>query len=250
MRSHSAIAALLSGLWMGLGQIYNRQYVKGIFLVFLELFLIALYAADFQYAMWGIGTLGETKQQVSGFDIIQGDNSVHLMINGLIFLVAFALIMWTYVINVRDAYKVAKLRERNIPANSIKQTLKSIYENGFPYILLLPPILATAFLIVLPNLFGILLAFTNYSSPHHLPPKNLVDWVGLQTFIDLFKMEMWSGTFKGVFLGRSFGQILSTATFFGGLFVAILINQKELNFKNFGVVYLSYRGQFHNLFLF
>nr|WP_255302014.1 sugar ABC transporter permease [Bacillus cereus] len=234
VRSQSKVAALLSALFMGLGQLYNRQYVKGISYILLELYLIIMYSADLKYAMWGLFTLGETKQHIEGFNVIQGDNSIHLLIMGLIFTIALSLFMWTYVLNVRDAYKVGKEKEAGIEPNSIKKTVRNIYENGFPVLLLLPPIICTAFLTVLPLLFGVLLAFTNYSSPNHIPPKGLVDWVGLQTFTDLFQMSMWSGTFKGVFLWTVIWAVLSTATtFFGGLFVAIIINQKGIVLKRF-----------------
>ena len=115
-----------------------------------------------------------------------------------------------------------------------KDTLKNVWENGFPYILLTPSILFTAFLTVLPLLFGILIAFTNYSGPNRLPPKNLVDWVGFQTFIDLFSMNTWSNTFFGVFSWTITWAILSTATtFFLGLFFAILISRKGIKLKKF-----------------
>jgi len=234
LRSHSKIAAVLSALCMGLGQIYNKQFIKGFVMMLLGVFLFITYAFDFQAAMTGLITLGSEVDQIDGFTIIKGDNSVHLMINGLIFFIAFVLILVAHITNVVDAYTVGKRKENGKEANSIKQTFKGIYENGFPFMLLFPSILATAFLIILPNLFGILLAFTNFSSPNHLPSKNLVDWVGFETFVTLFKMEGWSNTFYGVFGWTVIWSILSTFTcFFGGLFVAIVVNQKGIRFKRF-----------------
>jgi len=234
MRPHSKIAALLSALFMGLGQLYNRQYIKGVLLIFIGAFFIIGYAADFVYAMNGLITLGSEVDKIEGFEIIKGDNSIHLLIQGLIFLIAFILILISHITNVIDAYTVGKRREMGKNPNNIKETLISIYEKGFPFMLLLPSLFATAFLIILPNLFGILLAFTNYSSPNHLPSNNLVDWVGFDTFINLFKMESWSHTFFGVFGWTIVWSIFSTFTcFFGGLFVALLVNKKGIKFKRF-----------------
>ncbi|WP_409304618.1 ABC transporter permease subunit [Peribacillus sp. SCS-155] len=234
MNSYSKKAALLSALFMGLGQIYNRQFVKGIVLMAVGIFLVVGYAADLQFAMQGLVTLGSEVDRIEGFEIVKGDNSIHLLINGLIFLIALLLILISHIMNAVDAYTVGKRREIGIKPNNIKETFKSIYENGFPFLLLLPSIFATAFLIILPNLFGILLAFTNYSSPNHLPSKNLVDWVGFDTFIKLFQMEGWSNTFYGVFGWTIVWAVLSTFTcFFGGLFVAIIVNQKGIKFKRF-----------------
>lgn len=231
---HSKISALLSLLFMGLGQIYNRQFIKGILFMILEVYILVFWTVPFQWAMWGLTTLGETPQSRQGFTVIQGDHSVFLMIEGIIFLIAFLLLLWVYYLNIRDAYKVGKLRDSGVKPSTFKQSLKNLWENGFPYLLLTPSIIFTAFLTVLPLLFGILLAFTNYSAPNHLPPKNLVDWVGFQNFIDLFNMKTWSNTFFGVFGWTIIWAVLSTfTTYFAGLFMAIIINNKGIKLKKF-----------------
>lgn len=234
MRSKAKVGAILSGLLMGLGQIYHRQYGKGILFILLEIYLLLFWSLPFRTAMWGLTTLGEKTQTRKGFQIVQGDHSIYLMIEGLIFLILFLLFMWVYYLNIRDAYKIGKLRDSGRTPNNLKQTFKNIWENGFPYILLSPSIVFTAFLTVLPLLFGILIAFTNYSGPNHLPPKALVDWVGFQTFIDLFNLRTWSNTFYGVFGWTVLWAILSTATtFFLGLLFAVFINHKQIKFKRF-----------------
>lgn len=234
MHSKARVGALLSLLLMGLGQIYHRQYLKGILFMVLEIYLLVFYTVPFQWALWGITTLGDTPQTRKGFEVIQGDHSIFLLIQGLIFLLAFLVFVWIYILNIRDAYKVGKARDLGIKPNTTKEMLKNIWENGFAYILLTPSILFTIFLTILPLLFGVLIAFTNYSGPNHLPPKNLVDWVGFQTFIDLFNMKTWSKTFYGVFSWTVIWAIIATfTTFFSGLFFAILINAKGIKLKRF-----------------
>lgn len=234
MKSHAKIAAFLSVVWMGLGQLYNKQYVKGFAFAALQLYLVVFWTLPFRWAMWGLTTLGETPMQRKGFEVVQGDHSIFLMIEGIIFLIVFLLFVWFYYLNVRDAYKVGRFREAGRHVNNIKETLKNIWENGFPYILLTPAVLFTAFLTILPLLFGILIAFTNYSGPNHLPPRNLVDWVGFDTFIQLFQLKTWSATFYGVFTWTVVWAIISTVTtFFLGLFFAVLINRKGIRFKKF-----------------
>lgn len=234
MQSKAFKAALLSFLFMGLGQIYNRQFVKGILYAILEIYILVFWTVPFQWAMWGLTTLGETPQKQEGFNIVQGDHSIFLMIEGIIFLIAAALLIWVYYLNIRDAYKVGKMRDKGETPHSFMQTLKNIWENGFPYLLLTPSIIFTAFLTVLPLIFGILLAFTNYSAPNHLPPKNLVDWVGLKTFLNLFQMEMWKDTFFGVLGWTIVWAIIATfSCFFMGLFMAIIINKRGIKLKKF-----------------
>ncbi|MCE4049964.1 MULTISPECIES: sugar ABC transporter permease [Bacillaceae] len=228
------LAAGLSVLFMGLGQLYNKQYLKGLTFLLLELYLLIFWTVPFQWAMWGLTTLGETVQTRQGFEIIQGDHSIFLMIEGILFLISFLLFLWFYYLNIRDAYKVAAKAEKGIKPNNAKQMLKNIWDNGFPYILLTPSILFTAFLTILPLLFGVLIAFTNYSAPNHLPPKALVDWVGFDTFVQLFKMKTWSATFYGVFSWTVIWAVLATiTTYFLGLVFAVLISQKGIKLKKF-----------------
>ncbi|MFC0471756.1 carbohydrate ABC transporter permease [Halalkalibacter kiskunsagensis] len=219
---------------MGLGQIYNKQIVKGLSLLALQLYLLIFWTVPFQWAMWGLTTLGETTQTRSGFDIVQGDHSIFLLIEGLLFLISFLLLLWFYYLNIRDAYKVAAKKEKGIKPNNVKEMFTNIWENGFPYILLTPSVLFTSFLTILPLLFGILIAFTNYSAPNHLPPKHLVDWVGFDTFVQLFQMKTWSATFYGVFTWTVVWAVLATiTTFFLGLIFAVLISQKGIKYKKF-----------------
>ncbi|WP_084821870.1 carbohydrate ABC transporter permease [Bacillus sp. SA1-12] len=228
------IAALLSFIFMGIGQLYNRQYFKGVSFLLLELYLLIFWTVPFQWAMWGLTTLGDTPQKRDGFTIVQGDHSIFLMVEGILFLISFLLFLWFYYLNIRDAYKVANKKEKGIKPNSAKQMFVNIWENGFPYILLTPSVMFTSFLTIFPLLFGILIAFTNYSAPNHLPPKHLVDWVGFDTFLQLFQMKAWSATFYGVFSWTVIWAILSTiTTFFLGLIFAVLINQKGIKFKKF-----------------
>ena len=60
---------------MGIGQLYNRQYVKGALLFILELYVLIVWSQPFMKAMWGLYTLGETVQQrARGRVIEQGDH--------------------------------------------------------------------------------------------------------------------------------------------------------------------------------
>jgi arabinogalactan oligomer / maltooligosaccharide transport system permease protein len=231
---YSTKAAWLSVLFMGLGQLYNKQIIKGIIFILIEAYLLIFASVPFGHSMWGLVTLGTTPQHIEGFDIVPGDQSITLMIVGIIYLVAFLLFIWVYYLNVKDAYKNGKLRDMGMKVNTIKDTYKFMMDKGFPFVLITPALIFTVFLTMLPLLFGILIAFTNYSSPNHLPPKHLVDWVGLQTVIDLFKVQGWSNTFYGVFGWTVIWAILSTFTcFFVGLFFAVIINQQGIVFKKF-----------------
>ncbi len=230
----STKAGLLSLLFMGVGQFYNKQFIKGIIFVLVEASVLIFGIVPFFHSMWGLVTLGTQTAHQDGWTIIPGDNSIDLMLIGIINLISMGIFICVYILNIKDARKNGALKDTGIKANSFKQTLKYLTENGFPYVLLTPSLIITLFLTFLPLLFGIFLAFTNYSSPNHLPPKNLVQWVGFQSFVQLFTMKGWSSTFIGVFSWTIIWTITSTLTcFFVGLFFAVIINNQGIRFKSF-----------------
>ncbi len=232
MNSQANRAGLLSILFMGLGQIYNRQFVKGIFFAISELLFLILMLPYISNGFWGLFTLGEKAQSIVKGKIIQGDHSIFLMVTGILSLIILLLMILIYIINVYDARKVGKLRDDGKKVNNIKGSFVHLWEKGFPYIILTPPFLFIVFFTIIPLMFSILIAFTNYSAPNHLPPRNLVEWVGLQTFVDLFQLKTWSSTFYGVALWTIIWAILSTiTTFFIGLLFAVLINSKGIKLK-------------------
>ncbi len=234
-KKYAFIGAFLSTLFMGLGQLYHRQYVKGVLYFLLEVYVLVFWTNPFMYAMWGFITLGETPQKrLRGKIVEQGDHSIFLMIEGIIFLLLFIIFLFVYYSNIRDAYKTGRLREKGKVVSTFKKTLHNVWENGYAYLLLTPSIIFTIFLTVLPLLFGILLAFTNYSGPYHLPPKSLVDWVGFKTFIDLFHLKTWSKTFYGVLTWNAIWAVVATvSTYFMGLIYAVIINHKKIKLKRF-----------------
>lgn len=221
---------------MGFGQLYNGQWIKG-------LFFIALHAAGFYLlvtrlasSIWGLITLGDTPTQLMKvgkiYKNVEGDHSVFMMIYGLIAVMVVAIWLILYAISVRDAYRTGKLRETGSAVPGIAQTLRNLNMKSFPYLLLAVPAVGVLFFTILPIVFMILMAFTNHSAPDHIPPKNLVDWVGFTTFKNLLFLKDWSYTFWRV-LGWTFiWAISATVTcYFGGILVALLIQQKGIRFK-------------------
>ena len=232
-KKQACTAAVASTFIWGSGQCLNRQYEKGI------LYLIAQVACLFLMPslwghVWGLITLGDTAMVIEGSKVTHGDNSILLMIKGLLFLFIAIFFVCIYITNIRDAYRQGKKIEEGRYVFTGKAWRKHVVAHGFPYAILVPAIIMVFVFVAVPILFGFLIAFTNYSSPDHLPPKNLVDWVGLDNFRNMFKLPMWNSTFWGVAGWTVFWAFVSTFTcFFGGLLMACLINGKRVKFKKF-----------------
>ena len=223
-------STIFSVLFMGLGQIRNKEIFKGIMFAIIEVVTI-LNLGYFSKSITGLITLGDKPQYfVKG--IAKGDHSVFLMIEGLIALAILSLIVLVYIINILDAKRVGEAREKGEKPLNTREFFKHLWDKYFPHIMITPAFMFTIFFILLPIIFTVAVAFTNYSSPNHLPPRNLVDWVGFENFKNIVTLKIWNNTFVHVGLWTViFAIVTTTCNYFVGLFLALLTNAKGIKLK-------------------
>ncbi len=228
---HKKISTVLSVLFMGLGQLYNKSFIKGI--LFLLVGLSFVFNIDsYMQGLWGIMTLGETPQSTIGFDVIQGDHSIFLLLEGLIKVILLLGTLVAYYYNIKDARTLGQMRDEGHLKLSFKKNIQNFYDNNFVKLMLTPAALGTIFFIILPIAATVLIAFTNYSAPNYLPPRNLVDWVGFKNFADLVKLKSWSYTFGKLAVWTLIWAVASTFLNYAvGLCLALLTNRKGIKFK-------------------
>ena len=131
MVRYSARAGVLSAVFMGLGQLYNRQVVKGILFLLAEILYIIFVLPYNIKSIRGLITLGDRPQEIVDGRIIQGDHSIFLMVFGFISVIVLLLFIVLYMLNIRDAVMVGKHREQGrVPAGFIN-SLKTASEKGF-----------------------------------------------------------------------------------------------------------------------
>ncbi|SEP08092.1 arabinogalactan oligomer / maltooligosaccharide transport system permease protein [Paenibacillus sophorae] len=230
-------SAVLSVLVMGAGQLNNRQYGKGIALMLLHLAGLYVAIAKLPHAVWALVTLGETSARLEKvgkvYQQVIGDHSIYLLVEGLIMIFLMFLLLAVYVLNIRDAYRCARLREEGMPLHTFRQTLHFLLDYRFPQIAIAIPVLGILFFTVMPIVFMILLAFTDFTRSH-MPPAQLINWHGLETFRDIFRLRVWSETFYGVTLWTLLWAVASTLTCFAaGFVIALAVQQKDIRFKKF-----------------
>jgi len=218
---HAKTAALLS-IVPGLGQFYNRQFLKGIIFLVLAASFGIVFGDILNMGFWGLFTLGE---------IPKVDHSIFLLIDGIIALIVTVLGLGVYAFNLYDAHSNGKKRDLGLKLNSVREQYHNLIDGGFPYLMITPGFLLLIFVVIFPIIFVILLAFTNYDL-YHSPPAKLVDWIGIQNFIDIFKIDIWRNTFFKV-LGWTIVWTFGATTFqiALGMFLAIIVNQKDLKGK-------------------
>lgn len=216
------IATILSIVIPGLGQIYNKHFLKGIILFLITVsFLIATW--DYlDIGIWGLFTLGTIPRE---------HHSIQLLIQGLISLIILFFAISIYIFNIRDARHDARAREEGRPNPGFIKAAADFYNKGFPYFMILPGFVMLLFVVVLPLAFMVALAFTNYNQ-YNAPPRNLLDWVGFENFLNLVNVGIWQDTFLSVFTWTIVWTVLATTLqIVLGLFLAILVNDKRVKFK-------------------
>ncbi|RSK46914.1 carbohydrate ABC transporter permease [Bacillus canaveralius] len=221
-RSNHRKTALALSIVPGLGQIYNRQIFKGIVFSLLSFSFIIVFKDFLNIGLWGLATLGEK---------LPRDNSIFLLVYGIISLILLLFAIGFVLLNLRDAYKNGKKRDLGQNLSTIKEQYHAVIDEGFPYLMVTPGFFLLVFVVILPIIFVLLLSFTNYNLYHQWPAK-LVDWVALENFSKLFTLDLWRDTLVSVFAWTiiwTFGA--TTLQIALGIFLAVLVNQKDLKGK-------------------
>lgn len=218
---------------LGFGQLLRGQIIKGIAFILLEVAFF-WYILDFGARYFvKLGTLGTVATQKVGRKTVYGDNSFLILLFGILtlFVILFFIVLW--YLNIKDNVKSQEwlAAGKKLPSN--KDTWASLFDKHFDKTLLALPVTGIFVFTVLPIVFMICVAFTNYDK-NHQAPTNLFTWVGFENFRKLLSFGQ-SG------IGRTFFQVLAWtliwaffATFidyFLGLMVAMLINKKGVRFK-------------------
>jgi arabinogalactan oligomer / maltooligosaccharide transport system permease protein len=230
------LATKLSFVVMGAANLANKQYLKGLIFLVSEIAFFYWLLRNGVQALSMLATLG-TKEQGLVFDeqlgiqiLQEGDNSMLLLLFGIAAILLCVFLVVMYVINLKSARHIHELKEADEKIPSTMDDLGSLLNERFYATLMAIPLLGVLLFTVLPLLYMVSIAFTNYDHTH-LPPKNLFTWVGLVNFGNVISGKM-AGTFFPVLGWTLTWATLATVTcFFFGILLALLINTKGLKFK-------------------
>ena len=224
----------LSYLIMGFGPLLRKQFLRGIAFLAAEVFFI-LYLVRFGWGyLQDIGTLGTVARVMNDDGTVSyNDNSFSILLYSLLTLIIIGIFLFVWRMNVRENRNEEKLLAAGKPLGTVRGDLHSLLDSNFDKTLLALPVLGVFIFTVLPIIFMICVAFTNYDA-NHQPPTNLFSWVGFENFKNLF-------SFGTTGLGSTFLTVLGWTltwaffatflTYFCGMGVAIMINKKGIKFK-------------------
>lgn len=229
---------VVASCFMGLGHLlYLKEYVKGILFALTELVFIAL-IPFFYGKIHNLITLGDYKPDLP---VKLRDNSIFMLIDGILVLAVIAIFVIVYVISVKSAEKGYQeyCIFKRFP--STKNALSSLAGKSFPVLGLSPLVLLLLIFVVVPLIFSIAVAFTNYSAPDHIPPGKTVDWVGMENFKSLLGGSTnWTSGFVKVAVWTLVWAFGATFTcYFGGLLIAVMLNESKIKFHSvFRVIFI------------
>lgn len=231
------IGVKLSYLIMGAGNIFKGQIIKGLaFLAVEVLYFLFLFGFAMQYLskFFTLGTEGPievTDPSGWGTQVIPRDVSMDiLLVSVMAFIVTIAFFVM-YIMNIKSAKKTEDMVKQGKKPKGILEDLKLFLDERFHITLLSLPIILIICFTILPIIFTIFIAFTNYDKIHQKP--NLFKWVGFTNFSDVFYGDPEkSRTFIKI-LGWTFvWAIFATFTnYIGGMILALLINKKGIKLK-------------------
>lgn len=228
----------LSFVIFGLSNIVRGQIVKGLLFLAIEIAYI-LYMVQTGFGslekLLTLGTEGQGmvfNEAIGIYEFSQGDNSMLILLYGVVTCVITAsfLCVWVMSVYSGEAARQYKLANKKVPG--IIDDIKSLFDKNIHKLLLAIPVVGLLVFTVMPLIYMVLMAFTNYDAEHQ-PPGNLFTWVGLDNFVTLISSsDKLSATFWPV-LGWTlvWGFIATFSCYFGGMFLAILINSKGIKAK-------------------
>lgn len=232
-------ATKLSMLLMGAGNFAHKQFVKGLLYLLIEVAFIAFMAFSGVHNIAMLPSLGDTAQEevwneAKGiYEYVAGDNSLLILLYGVatIFIVIGFVLLWAS--SLKSAYKADYLAKHGKHVNSFKDDLADLFDKNLHQTLLTLPVGGILFFNIVPLVFMISMAFTNYSKQgEHLI---LFDWVGLDNFAKVLNFSDSLGqTFWSVLAWTIIWAIFATGlNYIFGMILAIVINREGTRGKGF-----------------
>ncbi len=234
----------ISFLVMGFGNIARGQILRGLLFLAFEVVFIVYMITTGVYWLGKLDNLGDRGPEevydplLDVYKPIYHDHSFKILLYGVLTIFFIIAFIFTWRTNVKQNKIAEQILRSGKKLRSGKQDLRSLVDDQFHKTLLALPLLGIFIFTVIPIVFMILVAFTNYDFLHNGYTNNLFTWVGLDNF-----NEMLNWNVEGVNYSATFGEVLvwtlmwaffaTFTNYFLGMGVAMMINKKGIRIKKF-----------------
>ena len=233
----------VSYLVMGFGCLARGQILRGLLFLLFEIVFIWYMVTTGGYWLSMLGSLGINGPQeiynevLDTYQYAYFDNSFKILLYGVLTIFFILAFIYTWRANIRQNRIAEEILRSGKKLRSGKDDLRSLVDDQFHKTLLALPLTGILIFTVLPIVFMILVAFTNYDGAHNGYTNALFSWQGLANFRTLLS---WNGA-DGHSYAATFGEILvwtliwaffaTFTNYFLGMFVAMMINKKGIRVK-------------------
>ena len=231
---------------MGFGNITRGQILRGLLFLLFEIVFIIYMVLPKGGAYWlsMLPSLGKVAPDPHGaynevldtYVATPGDQSFRILLYGVLTIFFCVAFIYTWYANIKQNKIAEDILRTGKPLKSGKDDLKSLVDDQFHKTLLALPVLGILIFTVMPIVFMILVAFTNYSSINDGMFNGLFHWVGFENFKTMFSWDVggvnYSATFGEILLWTLIWAVFATFTnYFLGILVAMAINKKGIHLK-------------------
>lgn len=227
---------LASLILPGVGQYFNKQNFKALlfFIGTLFIYFVAIpYALGYgNYrgeGLKGIITLAQSGKRL--------DKSIIFMVEGLVALILMLFSIAIVAVSYKDARDVQLNMYRGIRPKTKFETIESVKEDGFPYIVTIITYVLLSFVVILPVLTTILLSFAGMDPNNQSKFK----WIGLKNYELLITgTGIAGGPFWRIFLWTMIWTIVATTVAITvGFGLALIANNERIKGKTlYRTIYL------------
>lgn len=239
MLQEGSYAVRLSALVFGFGCFRNGQFLKGMILFLFECVTGGFLGSQGFNHIYRLGSLGETQrkkiwnQGINMYEYIEGDNSLDILFHGIISIAVVLFFLCLLKLSVRCAFHAEKMKREGKTPETFIDDVKMYFNQKLHVTMLSLPTIGVITCTVIPLIFIICIAFTDYSieGNHTI----LFHWVGLKNFQQVLNFSSsLSKTFYSVLLWTMVWAIVaSLSNYILGSCLAFFIHWKEIRAKKF-----------------
>ena len=235
----------LSCIIMGLGNICAGQIIKGLLFLAIEAGMIVYLVSSGAGYLALLPSLGDRPMQEVWdeeemvYKYIMGDNSQQILLYAVATIAILLLFVVFWRASVRSGYQALSAKRAGKRVPNFWDDIKALFNQNIHKLLMTPPFVCLAVFTIIPLVYMMLMAFTDYSKiGDHLI---LFDWVGLDNFAALFNStsaigkQFWS-VLGWTIIWAFFATFLN---FFLGTFLAMIIDRPTTRLKGLWRTILS-----------
>ena len=212
----------------GLAQAINKQYIKAIIMFFATIYI---YLMAIPYSLGygnykGDGIAGLITLAADGGRL---DRSIIFMIEGILAIFLLLIGIFLMFVCFKDANKVEKDTIKGSRYKSWVETKQTLFEDGFPYLVLSPAAIITIFIVCIPVVTTVLLAFTGMGPD----TQAKFGWEALKNYKMIFLGEGMVGAIFWRILGWTIVWTIGATTLAIalGFILAIVLNNDRIKGK-------------------